>query len=126
MNKAEILELAERVEALEGPDRRMDGDIACAIGLLHPRDFYTATESIPAAPLYTRTPEDARRLLKMENFSKVAVGSGTKRSFAQLIRHPGGPFGGIKLASIYVSAATPALALAAAALRAHAEDMDNG
>lgn len=51
-------------------------------------------------------------------FKKVATGSGTKRSFAQLIRHHAGPFGGIRRPSIYVTAATRANAICLAALKA--------
>jgi hypothetical protein len=120
-----LLSLAEQAEAAAGPDMALDAEIALVTGWermpeklhawkspdgIYDRCLISFTESLDAA--MTLIPPDA--------FKKVAVGSGTKRAFAQLIHHPGGPFGGIKRPSIYVTAATPALALCAAALKARA------
>lgn len=46
-------ELAARIERAEGPDRALDGEVAIALGILHPRDFIHPLHSVPPAPAYT-------------------------------------------------------------------------
>jgi hypothetical protein len=59
----EMRGLIERIEGASGPCRVLDGDIACAIGLLHPRDFVTPTSSVPPAPEYTASNDTAMALV---------------------------------------------------------------
>lgn len=106
----DISTVIERLRALTGPDRKVDGDIACAIGLLHPRDFTTPTSSIPSAPTYTASLDAARTLLPPNS------GYGTWRVIGKppnaAIQSPDGEW------SDYQSGQTEAIAFCIAALKA--------
>lgn len=118
MNKAEILELAAKVEKLEGPDREVDALIAPIQGLRvvdegHPigRMCYDDIGSAQLMPRYTASLDAALTLVGDPCF--------------RVERHPMyGVYAYVGDHDAY--AATPALALVLAALRARAEDMDNG
>lgn len=119
----DLLNLAERVEALDGPCRETDALVYVAV--TEDVDFEDALaingEVGTWVPEYTASIDIAMTLVPPKMFEQVATGGGTKRSFAQLI-WPRTPryfsHWWRTRASIYVCAATPALALTAAALRA--------
>jgi hypothetical protein len=98
----DLLQLADRCEKATGPDRQLDADIFTALKLVPDRKhdgypFYAFTQSLDAAMTLVPEGED------------WAVGSGPL--FPTSARVAGKPA---------VQAATPALALCAASLRAKA------
>ncbi len=109
----EMRGLIERIEGASEPCRVLDGDIACAIGLLHPRDFVTPTSSVPPAPEYTGSIDAAVTLVpKGWVWTLVEHCDGAVAGLIDDRVHP------VRHDSIEVEAATPALALCAAALKA--------
>lgn len=116
--REELEALADRVEMLAGPDREVDGLIAAALGLPHGPssgwnnsengDYWTVEE---CAPSYTASIDDAMTLVP-EGYD-WSVSSEQGRGIAYCVQGP----------SAFLPdcvAATPALALCAAALRAKA------
>lgn len=128
MTRAELLSLADRVEALEGPDREVDEMIARftmpnkkwapSISYGH-GVYYNANGSCSACPAYTKS-LDAAMILVPEGWRYIIGGGGGSRCAVDLA--PKDFDDGCTLGE----AATPALALTAAALRAHAERMSYG
>lgn len=122
----DIASLIARVEAAEGPDRELDAAVAVAAKQV-PYDFEPAGNGLASwramydnrwwdAPAYTAS-IDAAMTLVPEGV-EVATGSGSERSFAQIL-YPHRKSGKWpQRRSVYTTAATPALALTAAALRA--------
>jgi len=116
-DKATLLALAERVEALDGPNRNLDADIMRATGLGGLKADYAPhpyTASIDAA--LTLVPEGwaVERWQIWPGEPSTLDLLETKRSGDQWVRD--GWQG-----KVDACAATPALALCAAALRARAE-----
>jgi hypothetical protein len=105
-----LLALAERIEGLTGPDRHFDW-------LVYGCDAAADPECIEA-PFYTESLDAAMSLVPKFAFWTVGYGQ----------THPDEPLGGGQVivgeAEYYGEAATPALALTAAALRALAEARD--
>lgn len=115
---ADLLALAERVEAATGPDRELDCYIAVAVRWHPPgvdpqllADPRTKGLYLARAPHYTKSLGAARSLVP-GNCGYVLWGPTGKKPSASV------EVDGEWLA--YVSGETPALALTAAALRAHA------
>jgi hypothetical protein len=123
----ELLALAERVEALGGPDREVDAEIALALGIVRERDgncfyghrdfsmmvlergYYDHDGSAPELSAYTASLDAAMTLVPEGMCWRTACfprGQGVASAMVE-----GGP---------ERMAATPALALTAAALRARA------
>jgi hypothetical protein len=121
MDRGELLALAERCEAATGPDRELDGDIFCALGHA---PFIEGAYCAYRSPAYTASLDAAMTLVPegwrwmaghrefshargyVENGGPAFVGVGTRRNPNRLW--------------FETTAATPALALTAAALRARA------
>ena len=116
----DLLKLAERVEALEGPDREVDREIALASGDYKTgrgREGMLAHKDTPnqfsySVPAYTAS-LDAAMMLVPEGWSGP-LHIGGKYSHAELTTCECGEWIDIEV----VNCATPALALTAAALRA--------
>lgn len=119
MQKDELLKLAERVEALSGPDRAIDWQIHCrnglnGVGMYGNHPSYTA--SLDAAMTLVPGGENGR-------WNTGKFNTNAKKCTAQVavedeIFIETGSLGrGLKVRSS-ATAATPALALCAAALRA--------
>lgn len=107
-SEAELLALAERCEKAVKPDRRLDEDIAYACRTKWP------------SPKYTSSVDAASKLLPpfwYWELQRGVVGCGSATIGKE------GDWGPIVE---YISAATPALALCAAALRARAATMGGG
>lgn len=112
-----LIKLAERVEAATGPDRELDAEICRAAGWEVVRDRHDGKDyyepvagySWQPVPAYTSSLDAAMQLVP-EDRPKWAV---TGRNSATVGMN-GGEVGHIE----WVFAATPALALCAAALRA--------
>lgn len=133
MNKEQILELADRVEALDGPSREVDAEIWAALGNCnHERteryacqddtgftclDCGVDTYGAKYAPKFTSS-IDAGMTLVLSSAREWHTGKHFKGGGVAYI------LCGLTLRDpIYVVAATPALALCAAALRAKAETL---
>lgn len=106
-----LLELAERVEAATGPDRELDRDIASAVHL---------KQLTYSSPEWIKDPEftasiDAAMTLVPEGWTRTVKWSVENEGYA-LVYDPAVPDD----SSIYALGKTAALALCAAALRAHA------
>lgn len=123
-----MLALAERVEALTGPDRLIDAEIACAVKFRNlrparPDDFdgkfgyspgnIKVEDGFLMAASYTRSLDDAASLVPDAHDWSLHVDNGEAIAGCM----PASPEG-CDLANIV--GATPALALCAAALRAMA------
>ena len=118
--KDELLKLAERVEALDGPDREVDEAI---FWFLYPRGTFDMPEQarcVPShiqsvIPQYTASLDAAMSLVpecREWHAGKHFKGGGSAYILcSKVLRDP-----------IYATAATPALALVAASLRALAGD----
>ena len=104
-----ILALAERAEAATGPDRNLDADIMRAIGLAGLKADY--------APHPYSASLDAAMTLVPEGWA-VLMAFSEQRAVCDVHTAPLGQHG---TWPAHASAATPALALCAAALRARAE-----
>ena len=117
--KDELLALAERVEALTGPDREVDAAIAQAVGAEHgPREtVYYESRSVhyidEIAPAYTAS-LDAAMSLVPEGWRWHSYYWPRKDGPRLMSLVTNRPHAGIA----HGKAATPALALTAAALRA--------
>lgn len=126
MTRAELIALAERVEGLAGPCRETDAEIAEAVGEEHGRksgwcnsdngDYYVIEEcarpytaSLDAA--MTLVPEGHFWLRLSELTMTVSRPDPNEKRWAKHFEAAG---------------ATPALALVAASLRAHAERIGDG
>jgi hypothetical protein len=114
MTRAEYLALAERCEAATGPDDALDWAIAEAIGCAPGLPY---SSSLDAA--MTLVPEDAGRdaadeRFRLESWTTSGVHAPHVRATAWVA------------GARRVYAATPALALCAASLRAMASKEDNG
>ncbi|MBS87183.1 MAG: hypothetical protein CL858_29550 [Cupriavidus sp.] len=131
MNKGDILELAERVEALEGADREVDAAITAARGYKIILDdgglsfFYNprvrmGRETVPA---FTAS-LDAAMTLVPEGWWVQHVGH-CRSGWRCRVETNGPPSISIPTGAMPVSE-TPALALTAAALRAIAATMEDG
>ena len=125
MDRAEMLALAERCERAEGPDREMDAEIArIALGakVTHVRGDGTGymgfEDSGGPLPAWTGLLDDASRLAPPEVYEWHA-GRHPKGGGAAYIVWPAK-----SRDPIYVVAASPALALTAAALRARAATLE--
>lgn len=146
MNWDDLIDLAARVEALEGPDREVDAEIALSIGIVRERDgnsfyghrdysvmvlergYYDIEGSAPELPSYTAS-LDAALMLVPEGWNWMAGNRNqpTARAYVEngkpafidsaMRRHP-------ERRWHEVVASTPALALTAASLRAIAEGME--
>jgi hypothetical protein len=119
MRRADVIALAERVERAAGADRELDAEIAVAVtpGMFCDGGYvgFTGAGDMRPPPAYTASLDAAAAL--------VPAGCGY-----QLRRSPNGRtvaylWDGKGFWSPTVVAATPALALTAAALRAIAEEM---
>ena len=125
-----LTELADRVEALEGPCREADAVIWDALGLVHESHCRSwcrmdgRTDVTRAMFLAAWSPEytaslDAAMTLVPEGLNWQVGTQGNKGeaawSLVEALTYNPDTFNGI---SIYVDAATPAIALCAAALRA--------
>lgn len=117
MDRAELFELAERVEALSGPDREVDCTIGRAIGFMPPEPFMTSSPWA-FSPTYTGSLDAAMTLVERPAWIRIDEWpdefNATSAS-VQLIRDP-------QVASHCAKGTTPALALCAAALRALAKE----
>lgn len=126
---AALLALADRVEAASGPDRNTDAEIAQLQGLRvveegHPlgRCCYDAEHKLVTIPPYTRSLDAAATLVPEGH--EYAAGTGRKEHMSENGRLPWAWCAtGSDLVDRLALAATPALALTAAALRAHAAQM---
>ena len=124
MTKADLIALAERVERAEGPDRELDRAIKQAAGhdwdYSADWDYWDALKnekaSKPVAKPYTASPDAAMTLAPPPG--KWSVTAGHADDWQAAIWFEDGR------ALDWRSAATPSLALTAAALRAIAEEMD--
>jgi hypothetical protein len=113
-NNEELIALAERVEAASGPDRQLDLDIFWAVKSAE------CGEEDDALPQYTGSIDAAWTLLPDDDISLTREGTGGSddpvdwvADLTMLDRKP-------QSFDLYVRAATPALALTAACLRARA------
>jgi len=112
-DKATLLALAERVEALDGPNRNLDADIMRAIGLAGAPAVFALVD----APHPYTASLDAAMTLVPEGWA-VLMAFSEQRAVCDVHTAPLGQHG---TWPAHASAATPALALCAAALRARAE-----
>jgi hypothetical protein len=113
MNAEKLLGLAERCEKAGGPDLLLDGDIHEALGFSRYRKPIAYTASLDAA--MTLVPEDADaggERFRLEHWNGSGVHAAHVRASAWVA------------GAARVYAATPALALTAAALRARAAIVD--
>lgn len=114
-DRSKLLALAYAVEKLTGPDREVDGEIYCALGLA---PFAEGAFDAYRAPAYTASLDAAMTLVGPVSFFRLgndgegpdvaAYKATVTAGFANVTFHD-------------AVAATPALALCAAALRAQAE-----
>ena len=127
MTKAEIIALAERCEAAEGPDRELDAEIALVVGASGGNPIKSpgcagwlvgsATNPSPVKALeYTASLDAAMTLVPVKSLWSVC--DMEEGPFAQVIRLWD------RERYFRSHAATPALALTASALKAIAEEMD--
>lgn len=131
MTKDELLALADKVEALEGPSREVDAEIAPLQGLRmkdegHPLGgcYYDTNGHGVPLPAHTASLDAALTLVPKGWIATTTDFTHLQenvegRGLAEL--YPGIRFWGDANRQIQVSAATPALALCAAALRARAQ-----
>ena len=109
---ANLTELADRVEALAGPCREVDAEIVTIVKAGMRSPWFIAPPSFTGSL-------DAAMTLVPEGFNWQVGTQGTEGEAAwasvEALTYNPDTFNGI---SIYVDAATPALALCAAALRA--------
>lgn len=125
---SELLALAERVEKASGPDRELDADIAKAVGvpatLVIGHECLGNLRSVPQnAPRYTAS-LDAALTLVPKRWRTESIGENPQIAgrWTVWLRHRlDDPRHGVAVGD----AATPALALCAAALRARAAQ-ENG
>ena len=122
MTREDMLALADRVESLTGPDRETDERIGMAIGLKNTirvgHECLGTDRIVPVrCPAYTASLDSAMSLVP-DNVRTGALffGEGGGEPAVSLHIKPDG-------VSCKGNAATPALALVAAALRARAEVM---
>lgn len=112
--------LIERIEGAEGPSRELDAEIARSLGRPwdYAADWGPRGRDKPVAYAYTGSLDAAMSLVPEGMRWCVDTCNGNPRSFVEP-RHPyeGQPFWG--------NAATPALALCAAALRAIGDTHDD-
>lgn len=113
MDKATLIALAERVEKAQGPDRELDAEIAAATGTAVKRDW-----DADWAPHYCASLDAAAALVPEGRDWWVRIYNGKPRAAVE--HHE--PW---SWADIACRAATPALALTAAALRARAAVMED-
>lgn len=119
MDREQLLELAERCEKTTGPKRELDE----AIRLLVERNIVVGLDLAggyvpPSTPRYTESLDAAMQLVP-EGWAWMAGCAPEARFFATLAPTDES---GIEAEDIDTAAATPALALCAAALRARAAD----
>jgi hypothetical protein len=121
MDRAELFELAERVEALSGPDREVDCTIGRAIGFMPPEPFMTSSPWA-FSPTYTGSLDAAMTLCQPDEnrWPQLEYMSANPNNFevghrAWLWTKNGQPLRGDSMAS-------GALAVCAAALRALAKE----
>lgn len=127
-----LLALAERAEAATEPDRALHGDIAEALGLNPPwagkrtphfwRDSWSDGRDYWDAPAYT-TSLDAAMTLVPKGWGWLVSQPNEKAIASGLLKKDTPVMGEVQYGCdrrYTVAAATPALALCAAALRAHA------
>lgn len=124
----ELLKLAERCEKATGPDREIDGDIQIEIDpLCHSvtaADIFSESGHYVGRLLAYTASLDAAMTLVPEGF-EFAVGSGRRAAMSETMKRPwGNVFAPDDIGSPADNAATPALALCAAALRARAASKD--
>lgn len=133
MSKAEIIRLAERVERLDGADREVDEAIQAAIlgatiewsafrqcNVYHKDGRWV---SIGAVPAYTASLDAAMGLVPATSFWRIGHDADDPSGFtAQSSYELAEP---ILLGFVTATAATPALALTSAALRAIAASMED-
>lgn len=137
MNAETLMELAGRVEAAIGPDRELDAEIALAVGIVTEREgdlffghrdysvmvlergYYDIEGSAPELPHLTAS-IDAALMLRPQGWSYAEGSGGLTKTF--------GAWGRVWKPSnrqyrpFEATAATPALALTAAALKARAQE----
>ena len=120
MTRDELLALAERVEELGGPDREVDL-VAHNLVHRHPPRWGCTRSNEPSSliPKYTAS-LDAALTLVPEGLKHWNAGGSPTRGFAGA-----GLFGACIDDVFYGEGPTPALALTAAALRAHTETCDD-
>lgn len=119
MDKDKLRALAERCERAEGPNRELDAAIAVANGALrvhlvdgHATAFYANAAS--PLPFYTASLDAAMSLVPEGWFWRVDQGRNAGGACFKIDGHE----------QIFTLAATPALALIAAALRALSDTPD--
>lgn len=121
VRKADLLALAERVEALTGPDREVDAEIEAARG-------WPDVQWTGEAPRYTASLDAAASLvpagwtldtLHEWDAAHLRARGPWQGMLKRRVRH------NYTVRSQCLHAATPALALTAAALRARAEEADD-
>ena len=122
MTKDELLELADRVEAATGPDRELDRAIRDTLNLAHDygADWGSRGRDIAQAFPYTASLDAAMTLVPEEVFWRLGhdgEGPDPSQFRAEMLM----VFSRSSHSAVAV-AATPALALTAAALRALAND----
>ena len=127
MSKAAFLALADRVQALTGPCREIDERIGMAIGLKRTmrvgHECLGTDRVVPVmCPHYTAS-LDAAMTLAPEGWRIVSLGDRTL-SFQVILSRGTAEFS--RGEPVFGYAATPALALTAAALRAIAAQMTEG
>ena len=132
MTKAEIIALAERVEGAEGLDRELDRLIAFATGWrmrdgdwIEPRGFRLPIGTLAVPPFYTASLDAAMTLVPDGEGhwpQLIYTGTNPNNPAKQRVRYEIWAKGYSKPARGH--AATPALALTSASLRAIAEEMD--
>lgn len=127
MSNADLIALAERVEAATGPDRELDARIWCALNGKRYRDHFAAWNKVDTAVEYTEPPKRTRCVTRDHQHAKPYTASiDAAFTLAPVgawgdvgTRHDGTGYAellGVTCAS--TTAATPALALTSAALRA--------
>ena len=130
VERSRMEELAGRVEAASGPDRELDADIALAAGIVRERDgliffghrdhsvmvlergYYDHEGSAPELPHFTSSLDAAMQLVLEGSY--WSCGRDREGAFAWVSR------GETRAIVKFYSAATPALALLAACLKARA------
>lgn len=121
--------LADRLEKATGPDRELDGDIAAAFGQLHgpgggfcndENGDYWSTEQL--ANPFTASLDAAMTLIPEQSRNSPGEWWSVERSAKQSAHPPHVMASAWVYGAPRVYAATPALALAAAALRARAQN----
>lgn len=116
MTRAELLALAERTERAEGADRELDVAIHQTLGrpvLWAIDDDGCEYQALVSVPLYTASLDAALSLVPEGRIVRLLMDPDGRS--AAYVNHPG------QIADRRL-AATPALALVAAALRARAEE----